>query len=85
MEWAEEVGIGEMGLDPDVFWSLNFREFWIKHRAFIRAEDRLRALVREAALLMRPSQKDGDNVRSERDINALRRYPIKKWLDQPPS
>lgn len=74
-----------MGLSGQAFWSLTMHEFWIKHRAFMRAEHRVQALVRELALLTTPSSKSSDNKRRERDVHTLRRYPMKKWLDQPPS
>jgi len=67
-----------MGLSRPAFWSLTVREFWIKHRAFVRAEDRARALMFELALQLRHYKDEGANVR--RNINALRRYPIKQWL-----
>jgi hypothetical protein len=68
-----------MGLMPDQFWSLTVREFWLKWNAFDRAEDRARALALESALMIRGgTQKENDDRR--RDINILRRYPLKKWL-----
>jgi hypothetical protein len=77
--WAEEFGIGEMGLSPAVFWRLNVREFWIKHRAFTRAEDRARSLMLEhAALLGQFKDKDRNSIR--KSSNVLRRYPVKQWL-----
>lgn len=79
MEWAEEFGIGEMGLEPAAFWSLTIREFWIKHAAFTRAEDRLEAVfIRQA--LRTQSYKSKDRNALNRSANALRRYPRKKWL-----
>lgn len=72
-----------MGLSPKEFWGLQPREFWIKHRAFIRAEARQRALVWEHATVVKPAAKGKADPR-QRNVNALRRYPIKKWLDQPP-
>lgn len=68
-----------MGLSTRAFWSLTVREFWIKHRAFTRAEDRQRALVRELALLT-ANYKDPERRSIERQLNTLRRYPIKPWL-----
>lgn len=67
---------------PDQFWSLNVREFWIKHRAFTRAEDRQQALVIDLALRTADYK---DNARGEltRYMNALRRYPIKQWTVEP--
>lgn len=69
-----------MGLSRQAFWSLTVREFWIKHRAFTRAEDRQRALIRELALLTTSYQPKASH-RVQRDCHALRRYPIKRWLD----
>lgn len=79
LEWAEPFGIGELGLDPDVFWRLTPREFWIKYEAFIRSEDRresewLRHALRTA------SYKDNARRKMERAANALKRYPVKPWL-----
>lgn len=68
-----------MGLAPAAFWSLTPREFWIKHRAFTRREDRNRSLILELAMLTAQiSTKDKNTL--ERHSNLLRRYPIKKWL-----
>ncbi len=68
-----------MGLSPAAFWSLTVREFWIRHRAFSRAEDRSRSLVFELARMTGEHAKPQQEqlVRAE---NALRRYPIKRWL-----
>ena len=79
MDWAEEFGIGEMGLSPDTFWSLTVREFWIKHRAFSRAEDRAKSLVVTLALMTGDFPK-AQHAKLERSAHALRRYPIKSWL-----
>jgi lipase chaperone LimK len=70
-----------MALAPEQFWSLTVREFWIKHAAFTRAEDRRRSLVIEHSLI---SGHRDDRAREEiqRTVNALRRYPIKSWLLQ---
>lgn len=68
-----------MGLDPAVFWSLTVREFWIKHAAFTRAEDRRRSEVIELALLT-TTYKDRVRNQMEQTKNRLRRYPIKRWL-----
>lgn len=71
-----------MGLMPDQFWSLTVREFWLKHEAFARAEDRQRALLFEHAMTSkRPSRKE--QALLQRSINALRRYPLKRWLLPP--
>lgn len=79
MEWAEEFGVGEMGLSPVAFWSLTVREFWIKHRAFVRSEDRARSGLYTLALLTGNFQKTHQD-KLERSAHALRRYPIKAWL-----
>lgn len=68
-----------MGLDPDVFWRLTVREFWIKHAAFHRAEHRQRALVYEIAGLIGQHDKRS-KAAIKRNENRLRRYPVKKWL-----
>lgn len=77
--WAEQFGLGEIGLSPDVFWSLTAREFWIKHAAFARSEDRMRSWFIELAVLT-GQFKEKDRNALRRQINALRRYPIKQWL-----
>lgn len=68
-----------MRLSPVAFWSLNVREFWIKHRAFTRAEDRARSLVLEHAAIV-GHFKDKDKKALTKSVNALRRYPVKRWL-----
>lgn len=78
--WAEKFGIGEMDLKPDVFWSLTVREFWIKHDAFRRAEDRMRSLMIEHVSLTSPRKKKADQNDVSRMANMLRRYPVKPWL-----
>ena len=55
------------------------KEFWIKHRAFTRAENRALSLVLELALRTTNYAKKDQNA-IKKDINALRRYPIKQWL-----
>lgn len=68
-----------MELSPRVFWRLTPHEFWIKWRAFTRAEDRAEsARIRQA---LRTTQlSDGDRRKLERNADALKRYPLKKWL-----
>lgn len=78
LEWAEEVGIGELGLMPEQFWRLTFREFHIKHAAFSRAEDRMRSLMFELAGLI-GSFKPKDRNEIRKAANKLRRYPVKSW------
>lgn len=73
------MGVGEMGLTPNQFWSLTLREFHIKHAAFARAEDRQRALVHEVVALVGLLDKKNKEIEL-RNANALRRYPIKPWL-----
>jgi hypothetical protein len=79
LQWAELFGLGEMGLMPRDFWSLTVREFWIKHDAFKRSEDRKRSLMMEHVSLSVP-RKDADQNAIKRTVNALRRYPVKPWL-----
>ena len=81
MTWAEPFALGELGLMPEQFWTLTVREFWMKHEAFRRAEDRQESLMLRHA--MRTTKyKTGDRRRMERDANALRRYPVKPWIMQ---
>ena len=64
---------------PDQFWSLTIAEFHIKHGAFARAEDRQRGMVFElAGLIGMFNEKDRTKVTN--NARALRRYPIKPWL-----
>jgi hypothetical protein len=77
--WAEEFGIGEMDLDPDVFWNLTKREFDIKVDAFKRAEDRRESALIRQALRTAPYKAKDRNV-MQREANRLRRYPVKPWL-----
>lgn len=67
---------------PEQFASLDPREFWLKHAAFTRAEDRQQALVIDLALRTADYK---DSVRGElvRAMNALRRYPVKQWTVVP--
>jgi hypothetical protein len=68
-----------MGLAPDVFWALTKPEFDIKHRAFVRAEDRQRSLMLELALMTGGHRfKKGDQDSLRRSITALKRYPMLK-------
>lgn len=68
-----------MGLSPRVFWSLTVREFWIKHAAWKRADDRERSRVYLlASLIGHFKEQDLNKVRQTE--MALRRYPLKKWL-----
>jgi hypothetical protein len=77
--WAEEFGLGELELDPDVFWRLEKREFDLKVDAFKRAEERREsALIRQA--LRTASYKAKDRNEMQRAANRLRRYPVKPWL-----
>lgn len=64
---------------PDAFWSLTVREFWLKHAAFSRAEDRAEsARVRQALRL--GHFENATAAQLHRHANALKRYPIKPWL-----
>lgn len=67
-----------MGMMPDEFWSLTKREFHLKHAAFMRQEDRARSLLFEL-VLMSGHVKEDKQTAVKRSINALRRYPVKKW------
>ena len=78
--WAEEWGIGEMGLSPEAFWRLTVREFWIKWRAHQRARDWERSLLFEFVLKTTPGLSQKTETDLQRSIHQLRRYPIKRWL-----
>jgi hypothetical protein len=71
-----------MGLMPDEFWSLTWTEFHIKHEAFVRTEDRQRALVFELAGLIGLQDEKG-KIAINRSASMLRRYALKPWLPQP--
>ena len=69
---------------PDQFWSLLYRDFWIKYRAFIRAENRAMRRMAMAALLT-----DGDkykkHMRTPEKLlgcggKPMALYPMKQWL-----
>ena len=64
---------------PEQFHRLTVREFHIKHAAWARAEDRQRSLFLELAA-MTGQFKDKDRNALRRTVNALRRYPVKRWL-----
>lgn len=64
---------------PEQFWSLTLHEFWIKHAAFIRAENRQRSLVFLLASLT-GHYKEKDRKALDQAESALRRYPVKSWL-----
>lgn len=55
------------------------REFHLKHGAFMRSENRARALVFELAL-MTGHVEEKNVTKMKRSINQLREYPIKRWL-----
>lgn len=74
------MGIGEMDLAPDAFWSLTVREFQIKHAAFMRAEDRRKSLAITQALLSSGHMKKADRERIAKSASDLVRYPQKSWL-----
>jgi hypothetical protein len=68
-----------MELMPCEFWSLTVREFWIKHDAFIRAEDRREsAFIRHALRSVSLKPKAWNQLNKQ--ANVLRRYPVKRWL-----
>lgn len=69
-----------MGLMPWDFWRLTVREFWLKHDAFVREENR-----KEAAQLYQTAQiatrmKGQHRNQLIRAANSLKRYPVKPWL-----
>jgi hypothetical protein len=68
-----------MGLMPGEFWSLTYREFNLKHAAFIRAEDRHRALVMELASMTGMFTDKAVRKRLDDNVAILRRYPLKPW------
>lgn len=68
-----------MGLSPRMFWSLTPREFWIKHRAFIRSESRRDALCIEYLVLPHVSNNAKRN-QLQRAVNQRKQYPVKAWL-----
>jgi hypothetical protein len=82
VDWAEETGIGELGLMPDQFWSLTLREFQLKHAAFVRAEDRKRSLMFELAGLVAMTDEKGRAALNS-NANALKRYVTMPWLEHP--
>ena len=63
---------------PDQFWSLSLREFWIKHAAFMRAENRKRALGFELAGMVSMADEKAKRVWA-RNTSVLTQYPIKPW------
>jgi hypothetical protein len=66
---------------PDQFWSLSPREFWIKYRAFVRAENRLESLFMRQALRTTGGKKtDPGRMQMEKQAIRLRQYPVKPWL-----
>jgi hypothetical protein len=67
---------------PEQFWSLTVREFWIKHRAFSREEDRAESARLRQALRLGHFEKPAAN-QLDRHANELKRYPIKPWLKSP--
>lgn len=71
-----------MDLRAGEFWALTFREFTIKHEAFIRAEDRAEAAMIRQALRL-GQFRDKDQRAFVRAAHALKRYPVKRWLLQP--
>ena len=71
-----------MGLMPEQFWSLTVREFWLKHAAFSRAEDRAESAMVRQALRLGNFKKSAAN-QLHQYANALKRYPIKPWLNTP--
>lgn len=64
---------------PAEFWTLTLREFFIKHEAFKRAEDRAKSLVYLLAGMI-GQFKENDLQRVRNNAMALRRYALKRWL-----
>ena len=68
---------------PAQFWSLTVREFWIKFRAFVRAENRA-----EAANIRHALRTSGGDTSGRRKLqeaaNELRQYPVKSWIKDNP-
>jgi lipase chaperone LimK len=62
---------------PEEFWMLTMREFWIKHAAFNRAENRARSLVLEHASII-GQFKDKDRNALRKSVNLLRQYPARE-------
>lgn len=69
---------------PAQFWALTVRQFWIKYRAFIRAENRQLRRMAQSALMT-----DGDKYKKhmrtpEKLLGAggrpMNLYPVKKWI-----
>lgn len=68
-----------MGLMPWDFWRLTVREFWLKHDAFVREENRKEAAwIRQAVRTKRYKAADKNTLL--RAANSLKRYPVKPWL-----
>lgn len=64
---------------PWEFWRLTVREFWIKHDAFVREENRNEAAwMRQAARTTRMKEQHKNAL--IRGANWLKRYPEKPWL-----
>jgi hypothetical protein len=80
MTWAEQVGMGEMGLMPDQFWSLTVPEFELKYHAFQRAETRALWLVGKLALLTQEFKNDPKTPGQLFGMSPMIRYPMKPWL-----
>lgn len=78
--WAEAIGMGEMGLSEDAFWSLTPPVFAIKYAAFKRSEDRRTSLMLELALRTGHVPKEKQS-QAWQEIYTRRRYPIKAWLN----
>jgi len=72
---------------PAQFWSLTYREFMIKHHAFIRRENRERRLLAVLALWT-DGTKYPKHLRSPEALlgwqepGPMPLYPVKKWLVQ---
>jgi hypothetical protein len=64
---------------PDEFWGLTVREFHIKFRAFVRAENRAESVMLRQALRTSGGDKK-QRHEMQQAANRLRQYPVKAWL-----
>lgn len=66
---------------PEQFWSLLVREFWMKHDAFMRREDRALYLAAWSIWVKDRKKFKPEPMNPEQLIGrVLRRYPVKPWL-----
>jgi hypothetical protein len=76
---VEAFGLGELQLMPEQLWRLTPHEFWLKYRAFMRAEGRLQAVALDYALLTQRFKKQ-DRLKLTKAVYDLRQYPEKRWF-----